>query len=351
MFKILTVPLFLTFFLLLGSSIAGAADDARVAPAISTISTIVSHEPPAWFKQSFLDLRDDVKEASSAGRRVMLYFYQDGCPYCSKMLQNNFGQKAIADKTRQHFDVIALNIWGDREVVDLSGKAMPEKAFATAQKVQFTPSLLLLDEKGEVALRLNGYIPPHKFSAALDFVGQRLEKKQNFSDYLAAKVREPASGQLHGEAWLMKPPLKLAAAQKTGKPLLVLFEQKECAACDELHEEAFTRSDVAALLKQFQVAQIDMAARESVQTPAGETLAARDWARRIGVFYTPSLLFFDAKGREVFRVEGYLKSFHLASSLEYVASGAYRTQPEFQRFIETRAAQRRAKGERVELMQ
>jgi hypothetical protein len=55
-------------------------------------------------------------------------------------------------------------------------------------------------------------------------------------------------------------------------------------------------------------------------------------------------------GREVFRVEGYLRPFHLGSSLDYVASGAYKEQPEFQRFIEARAAARRAKGEKIELM-
>ncbi len=332
--------------LLAGSHLAGAADERAQAAGASGAHHL---ENPAWFKQSFLDLRDDVKEATKAGRRLMLYFYQDGCPYCSKMLQENFGQKEIADKTRKHFDVIAINLWGDREVVDMGGKTVAEKVFATALKVQFTPSLLLLDEKGEVALRLNGYMPPHKFSAALDFVGQHLEKKQRFTDYLAANAGEPASGRLHHEAWLMKAPLKLAAA-KGGKPLLVLFEQKECAACDELHSDAFTRADVMGLLGQYQVAQVDIASRDAVQTPVGETLPARDWARRAGVFYTPSLVFFDARGREVFRVEGYLRPFHLASSLEYVASGAYRTQPEFQRYIDTRAALRRARGERVELM-
>lgn len=38
------------------------------------------------------------------------------------------------------------------------------------------------------------------------------------------------------------------------------------------------------------------------------------------------------------------------SHFAYVASGAYRSQPEFQRFIEARAAALRAKGEQVELM-
>lgn len=334
----------IVFSLLFGSTLAHAADESSAAVDHS------QHDSPAWFKQSFLDLREDVKEASKAGRRVMLYFYQDGCPYCSKLLRENFGQKDIADKTRKHFDVIAINIWGDREVVDLVGKEVPEKQFAAALKIQFTPSLLLLDEKGEVALRLNGYIPPHRFSAALDYVAQHQEKKTSFTDYLAANVREPASGRLHSESWLLKSPLKLAAPARSGKPLLVLFEQKECAACDELHGEAFPRAEVAALLKQFDVAQVDMASREAVQTPQGEKLAARDWARKLGVFYTPSMVFFDAGGREVFRVEGYLRPFHLASSLEYVASGAYRTQAQFQRYIEARAAARRAKGEKLELM-
>ncbi len=304
-----------------------------------------------WFKESFLYIAEDIAEAKKSNRRLMLYFYQDGCPYCIKLLRDNFGQKAIADKTRKHFDVIALNLWGDREVTDLAGKAMPEKEFAKAMKVQFTPTLIMLDEQGNVALRLNGYLQPHKFEAAVDFVGQRLEKKQNFADYLAKHAREPASAKLNDEPWLMPAPLKLADTRKrNGKPMIVLFEQKECAACDEMHLEAFPRPEVTELLGKFDVARVDMASRDPVQAPNGKTLPGRDWARGIGVFYTPSFVFFDTAGKEVFRVEGYLRPFHLSSALDYVASGAYRDQPEFQRFIEARAAARRTKGERVELM-
>lgn len=304
-----------------------------------------------WFKESFLDIREDIAEAKKANRRLMLYFYQDGCPYCAKLIRDNFGQKAIADKTRKHFDVIALNLWGDREVTDLAGKTMPEKEFARATKVQFTPTLVMFDEQGEVALRLNGYLPPHKFEAAVDYVGQRLEKKQSFADYLAKHAREPASATLNEAPWLLPAPLKLADTLKRGgRPMIVLFEQKECAACDEMHLEAFPRPEVKELLGKFDVARVDMASREPVQTPDGKTLAGRDWARGIGVFYTPSFVFFDRAGKETFRVEGYLRPFHLGSSLEYIASGAYKEQPQFQRFVEARAAARRAKGERVELM-
>jgi len=214
--------------------------------------------------------------------------------------------------------------------------------------VQFTPTLLMLDEKGGTALRLNGYIPPHQFHAALDYAGGRLEKQQSFTDYLLVREPAPASGRLHAQPWLMASPLDLA--KRDGKPTLVIFEQKVCAGCDEMHAEGFPRPEVAALLQRYRAARVDIAANEVLKTPNGKSLAMRDWARQLKIAYTPSFVFFDAGGREVFRVEGYLRPFHLASSLDYVASGAYRKQPEFQRFIEARAAARRAQGEKIELM-
>jgi thioredoxin-related protein len=309
---------------------------------------VAAEDMPAWFKESFLDTREDIAEAAKGGRRLMLYFHQDGCPYCAKLLRENFGDKAIADKTRKHFDVIAINLWGDREVTDLAGKATTEKAFAKALRVQFTPTLLMLDEKGATALRLNGYVPPHQFDAALDYVGGRLEKKQSFTDYLLVRAPEAASGTLHAQPWLMASPLNLS--KRDGKPLLVIFEQKVCAACDEMHADGFPRPEVAELLKRYRAARVDIASAEALKTPNGKSLAMREWARKLKIVYTPSFVFFDAGGREVFRVEGYLRPFHLASSLDYVASGAYKKQPEFQRFIEARAAARRAKGEKIELM-
>ncbi len=72
------------------------------------------------------------------------------------------------------------------------------------------------------------------------------------------------------------------------------------------------------------------------------------WARELRVAYTPSLVFFD-RGREVFRVDTYLRPFHLASALDYVASGAYRKEPSFQRYVQARAERLRGRGEKVEL--
>src|SRR5512139_924540 len=90
---------------------------------------------PSWFKESFLDLREDVAEAAKEGKGVLLYFYQDGCPYCERLINVNFAQLEISERTRGKFDVIAINIWGDREVTGLQGKRFSEKEFARTMKV------------------------------------------------------------------------------------------------------------------------------------------------------------------------------------------------------------------------
>lgn len=125
---------------------------------------------PAWFKMSFLDLRDDLKEAAAAKKRVMLYFGQNGCPYCKRLMEVNFREPAIVARTRANFDVIEINILGSREVTWIDGSVQSEKAFARAMHVGFTPTLVVLDERGGIVTRMNGYYAPTAFTAALDYV-------------------------------------------------------------------------------------------------------------------------------------------------------------------------------------
>jgi thioredoxin-related protein len=332
------------------STALGAAGlEARLGPAMENPGY---EEKPAWFKQSFLDIREDVADAAAEGRRVMLYFYQDGCPYCAKLLQDNFSQSAIEENTRRHFDVIAINLWGDREVTDFQGNAVTEKQFGADLRVLFTPTLLMLDEQGRALLRLNGYYPPHQFSAALDYAAGEFAPKERFSDYLKTVAPMPASGKLHREPGFLAAPLDLRAATRPGdRPLLALFEQKQCPACDELHGDILRREAVRRSFGAFDVALLDIWSDEPVVTPAGDAVQSRQWARSLGVNYAPSLLFFDGSGNEVFRVEAYLKTFHVHAALDFVASGAYRDRPNFQRFVQARANALRAQGIEPDLME
>ncbi|WP_455234916.1 thioredoxin family protein [Thiogranum longum] len=307
-------------------------------------------EKPDWFKQSFLDIREDVEEASQQGKRVMLYFYQDGCPYCKKLLETNFSLHDITEKTRKYLDVIAINMWGDREVVDFAGKSVTEKQFAVDLKVMFTPTLVFLDENGEVIMRLNGYYAPHKFDVVLDYVGQHKEKEIGFREYWATVAPPPSTGVLHEDKSYLQPPYRLAE-RKGKKPLLVFFEQKDCSDCDELHLDILKRKESIELLKGFDVVLLDMWSKTAVQTPDGVDTTAADWSKKLNIQYVPSMVFFDESGQEVFRRGAYLKAFHTQAAMDYVLSGAYKEQPSFQRFIQARAEALEAQGIHVDLMQ
>ncbi len=333
---------------------AGLATAATEGPAglTAALENPGYHEQPDWLKQSFLDIREDIAEAAAANKRLMLYFYQDGCPYCAKLLRENLADRSTAELTRAHFDVVAINLWGDREVTDLAGEPTTEKQLGAALRVQFTPTILLLDESGKEVLRINGYFPPHRFKTALQYVAERREQAgESFTDYLTRLAPVQASGKLHEMPGFLTAPVRLADHRASSKrPLVVMMEQPVCKDCDELHEDILRREPVIYSLSAFDGVILDMGSGEIIQTPDGRELPIRDWASELGIKYTPRLILFDPTGREVFRTEGYFKAFHIHGALDYVATGAYAWEPSFQRYLAARRERLAEHGLEIDLM-
>jgi len=148
---------------LLALALAIASVAARAQPA----------EVPGWFAESFLEFPQDVRDAARDGKRLMLYFWQDGCPYCRRFVATTLADRAIEERTRRHFVAVALDLFGAREVEWVDGRRMSEKALAQALDVRATPTIVFLDEKGAIALRLVGYVPAERFAAALEEAKRR----------------------------------------------------------------------------------------------------------------------------------------------------------------------------------
>ena len=320
-----------------------------LAQAHAQVASPHAIDIPRWFTDSFLDLREDVRDAARDGRRVMLYFGQDGCPYCAELMRSGFTQPRIVDRMKKDMVAIAINIWGDREVTGIDGRTQGEKEFARSLKVQFTPTLLFLDERGSVVARLNGYYPPHRLEAAIDYVAGKMERKLAFAEHMRTAVKEAAGDRLNEQDFLMKS--ARLERRRGSRPLAVLFESRQCAGCDEMHRDAFGRPEVRALLSRFDVARFALGEPVAMTSPDGRRTSAERWARELAITYTPTVVYFDASGREVFRVEAYVRPFHLASAFDYVASGAYLREPSFQRFVQARAERLRERGDRVDLWQ
>ena len=334
------------FGLFLALSALAAEPAAKPGQFLGGMAT----EYPAWFKEGFLNLGDDIAEARAAGKRLLLIFHQNNCPYCNALVERNLSQQDIEAAVRKQFDVVAINMWGDRELTGLDGKTYTEKSFAAANKVQFTPTILFFDETGQVVLRLNGYLPPARFKTAIDYVGQHREKAMSFRDYAAAHEPAPAKGEMHQENFFRPAPFDLGRlGNAKGRPIAVFFEQKDCPACDELHAKVLPDKATRQVIGKFHAVQLNMWGNDPVTLPDGRQTTAREWAKTLDVKYAPTIVLFDATGKEIIRSEAFFKVFHTQGIFSYVDSGSYKKEPSFQRYLEGRAETIRRTGKDVDI--
>lgn len=290
---------------------------------------------PDWFKQSFNNLSEDLADTLAAGKQgLIVYFGQSHCPYCQAAMKDNLSKGDLVHYLRAHFEVVGLNTHSTEPITGLDGKTLPINEFAVAQKAQLTPTLLFYVEGGRQALKLVGYYPPYKMRAALEYVADGHYKTRSFAEYLEQADPPPlfADETLNPDPLFSSPPYALDRSRfPARKPLLVLFEQPRCHACDVLHTEPLQNPLVRERLKAFEVVQLNVWDDATpVLTPDGRRLTARKWARDLGLFYAPTLVLFDERGKEVFRVDSVVQFFRLANVLRYVADKAYLRYPLFQ---------------------
>jgi thioredoxin-related protein len=325
--------------LLLALSAAAPAEDAAPPAELDAFDDRPLEEPlthPDWFKLSFLDLADDLQEAIEGGKQgLMVYFGQRYCAYCKQLLEGNFGKLDILAYTQRHFDAISIDIHGHREVMDLDGDTWTERSFSIDQGVNFTPTLIFYDANQQEALRLSGYYPPYKFRAALEYVADGHYRKEDFRSYLA-RADVPLifdAGEMSEEDFFLPPPHALDRSHWPGqRPLVVFFEQGDCHACDVLHTGPLRQPGIRERFDQMDAVQLGVWEDTPVITPSGRRTTARAWADRLGLFYTPTLIFFDEQGEEILRVDSVVQFYRLRHVLDYVLTGAYLEYPNFQQW-------------------
>jgi thioredoxin-related protein len=133
-----------------------------------------------WFHEGFLNLREDLEEATAAGQRLAVTFDQRGCPYCREMHTDHLAQPEIEGFIRPRFRIVQLDLHGARPVTDFDGTVHEERALARRWRVTFTPTIVFLPEQAtsrmgreiEVA-RMHGLMPKPDFLALFTYVAER----------------------------------------------------------------------------------------------------------------------------------------------------------------------------------
>jgi len=176
------------------SPLRAASADSVMAPGLNDDGL---YEQP-WFLQSFLDLREDLEEASGQNKRFAIIWELKGCPYCRETHLVNFADPAITNYVRANFVMLQLNLLGAREVTDFDGEVLEERDLARKHGINFTPTVQFFPEnldtsatvsgKLEIA-RMPGYFKPSHFLAMFRYVREKTYENMSFRDFLKLDVQ------------------------------------------------------------------------------------------------------------------------------------------------------------------
>jgi len=311
------------------------------APQPGIITGGSPYEIPGWFKESFLEIAEDVVEAEDEGKHVLLFFHLNGCPYCDRMANENFDREPLKSQIQQNFDAIALNIKGDREIAMNEDLITTERQLSEHLKVQYTPTIIFLNSDNRTVLRLNGYRSPEAMKQALDYVQSKAYLNTSFSDYKRANMQ-------YGQYKLVDDPLfsrNTDLSRQLG-PVALLFEDDDCNECGHFHQKMMQRPEIRAALKRFTLIRVDAKSTHKMTGFDGKPTTARELAATLDINYRPGIVLFDG-GKEINRVESMLYPWHLENVLLHVLDNNYKTYPGYLDLARVRQEKRLAEGKDV----
>ncbi len=298
------------------------ANDAKLNETTGQVKGVVNFDIPVWFKQSFLEISDDAVEANESGKHLLLFFHLDNCPYCARMLKDNFNSEPNGSFIQSNFDSIEINIKGDREVAFNEDFQLSEKALAQHLKVLHTPTILIANSNNQSVLRINGYRNPTRFRLALDYVHEKA--------YLTSSLAAYSDNKLKNAGYVFRDHPAFSAIsnfeEAASNPIAVIFEDANCEDCNEIHSTLFSRSDVSEAFDQLTVSRLDSLSSDEIISVSGNKTTPKEWARDLELTYRPSVILFD-RGREIARIDNRLYSWHFKAFIKWVAGRHYEKQP------------------------
>ncbi len=291
---------------------------SSMACGAGKVSGSSEHETPKWFKESFLDISEDVNEANSKNKHLMLFVDLNGCPYCTKMLKESFITKnQTSDFAKDKFDVVNLNVQGSRELI-WQGKSISEKEFAINLRIQYSPTILFLDKDKNVVLKLNGYRTPESFKTILEYIDGKHYKTKTLSEYLEIVKNKSLKFKTTN-----KTTKKMEDLSKISSPLAIIFEEEESKSSKEFNQILLKNKDVQKELNKFTVVRFDANSNEEFIGVDGVKTTPKAFTKSINLDYRPGILLYNDK-KIISTVDALLYSFHFKELLRYVSQKEYK---------------------------
>ncbi len=116
------------------------------------------------------------------------------------------------------------------------------------------------------------------------------------------------------------------AVEQSKKGVMILFTTQGCSYCEQFVRLSLEDSDIAKQV-QFSFVSLGLEIFDDTEliSPKGEALSVKEFAKREGAGFAPTLLFYDKNGERVLRKIGYQAPERFKNLLTYVSEEKYKS--------------------------
>jgi thioredoxin-related protein len=145
-----------------------------------------------FFQETFGDFAEELETANEQGKSgIMLFFEEEGCPYCAWMKQKVLNQPRVQDWYRKHFLLFTVDIRGDNELTDFDGTTKSAKRLASSyNRRELTPTIAFFGPQGDLVYRKLGVVrTADEFLWLGEFVVGGHYKRTKFTRFKREKLK------------------------------------------------------------------------------------------------------------------------------------------------------------------
>lgn len=140
---------------------------------------LTAHAAPTW-----KDWNSGLKEATSAGKPVLVDVYTDWCTWCKRMDRDVYTQPEVQKYLGEHFVTVKINAEYSTPA-KYEGKNYTSRSLAERFRVSGYPTTIFLRADGNHIANVPGYVPPERFLLLLRYIGDgHMDKGVSFDDFV-----------------------------------------------------------------------------------------------------------------------------------------------------------------------
>lgn len=133
-----------------------------------------------------LNINEVEKKAKSENKQMMFFFHIPSCPYCERMLKENFNDKETLSEIKKDFVFVDI-FTGNEGVITYKDFKGSSKEFAKKMKVFTYPTTQFRSASSKLIHEARGYRNTNEYLTEIKYIASRAYKRtdlETFSDDL-----------------------------------------------------------------------------------------------------------------------------------------------------------------------